>query len=85
MARMQDNGSRLSIERCRELLPGAQAVGDAELLALRDELYNLAAISVEMYLEERSATDQQNAPALTEPEPLISDMAQHKMRGPRDW
>ncbi len=80
---MQDNGSRLSIERCRELLPGAQAVGDAELLALRDELYNLAAISVEMYLER--GPDQRNSCA-TEPEaePLISESPKHKMRGPRD-
>lgn len=42
----------LSIEKCRKLIPGREEYTDEQILSIRDELYELADIAIQHYLED---------------------------------
>jgi hypothetical protein len=45
----------LSLEKCREILGPECKLSDAELEALRDQLYQLAEVAIEVYQEQLRA------------------------------
>ncbi len=46
----------ISIEECRQLIPGSDKMSDEEIWQLRKELYELAELALEVYFEKRSMT-----------------------------
>ena len=47
----------LSIEQCRELIPGGDKMNEEEIVALRGDLYEMAELALECYfLEKDGAT-----------------------------
>lgn len=57
----QQTESRLSIKRCRQLLPGSEHLSDDEVRALRDQLYALADIVVAVREEQKANPSEETA------------------------
>ncbi len=63
------NAERLSVDRCRSLLPeGSSALPDEQVLKLRDGLYEFAEMAADAYLDSTTDWDAvpQNARVISE-------------------
>jgi hypothetical protein len=47
----------ISIEKCRELIPGSDKMSDEEIWQLRKELYEVAGLALEVYFVEKNPDD----------------------------